>query len=137
MEADRGSFHACPECGKACPAHDFADKSWRHLNFFQHHCYLHASIPRIRCPEHGVKRVEVPWARPDRGFTPWYIQAAMSLVREMPALAVSRQLEVTDKRLWRIMHQYVGRMQGNLDLSQVANVGIEKIVLRRYVMRDA
>lgn len=79
----------------------------------------------------------MPWARPDRGFTPWYIQAAMSLVREMPALAVSRQLEVTDKRLWRIMHQYVGRMQGNLDLSQVANVGIEKIVLRRYVMRDA
>ncbi|WP_024952753.1 ISL3 family transposase [Cobetia crustatorum] len=131
VEADRGSLYACPECGKACPAHDFADKSWRHLNFFQHHCYLHARVPRTRCPEHGVKRVEVPWARPDSGFTLLFEQAAMSLVREMPVLAVSRQLEVTDKRLWRIVHHYVGRMLGDLDLSQVANVGVDETASRR------
>ncbi len=64
VEAERGSLYPCPECGKACPAHDFADKTWRHLNFFQHHCYLHARVPRTKCPEHGVKRIEVPWARP-------------------------------------------------------------------------
>ncbi|MBS9402755.1 DUF1610 domain-containing protein [Halomonas sp. TRM85114] len=26
VEAERGSLYPCPECGKACPAHDFADK---------------------------------------------------------------------------------------------------------------
>ncbi|WP_442908281.1 transposase family protein [Halomonas sp. G15] len=83
VEAER----PCPECGKACPAHDFfADKTWRHLNFFQHHCYLHVRVPRAKCPEHGVKRIEVPWARPGSVFE----QAAMSLVKEMPVLAVSR-----------------------------------------------
>ncbi|MGQ7249207.1 hypothetical protein ACUN9Y_17990 [Halomonas sp. V046] len=28
----------------------------------------------------------------------------MSLVKEMPVLAVSRHLEITGKRLWRIVH---------------------------------
>ncbi|HFQ89518.1 MAG TPA: ISL3 family transposase, partial [Desulfobulbus sp.] len=31
-------------------------------HFCQHHCLITASVPRVRCPEHGVKRIEVPWA---------------------------------------------------------------------------
>jgi len=131
VEAERGSLYPCPECGKACQAHDFADKTWRHLNFFQHHCYLHARVPRTKCPEHGVKRVEVPWARPGSDFTLLFEQAAMSLVKEMPVLAVSRQLEISDKRLWRIVHHYVGRMLGELDLSNVATVGVDETASRR------
>jgi len=131
VEAERGSLYPCSECGKACPAHDFADKTWRHLNFFQHHCYLHARVPRTKCPEHGVKRIEVPWARPGSDFTLLFEQAAMSLVKEMPVLAVSRQLEISDKRLWRIVHHYVGRMLGELDLSRVATVGVDETASRR------
>ncbi|MCG6658047.1 ISL3 family transposase [Halomonas campisalis] len=131
VEAERGSLYPCPECGKACPAHDFADRTWRHLNFFQHHCYLHARVPRTKCPEHGVKRIEVPWARPGSDFTLLFEQAAMSLVKEMPVLAVSRQLEISDKRLWRIVHHYVGRMLGELDLSSVATVGVDETASRR------
>ncbi|MGM0915887.1 MAG: ISL3 family transposase [Pseudomonadota bacterium] len=131
VEAERGSLYPCPDCGKACPAHDFADKTWRHLNFFQHHCYLHARVPRTKCPEHGVKRIEVPWARPGSDFTLLFEQAAMSLVKEMPVLAVSRQLEISDKRLWRIVHHYVGRMLGELDLSNVATVGVDETASRR------
>tara|TARA_R110001606_G_scaffold101973_3_gene223714 strand:- start:1083 stop:1355 length:273 start_codon:yes stop_codon:yes gene_type:complete len=62
----------------------------------------------------------VPWARPGSDFTLLFEQAAMSLVKEMPVLAVSRQLEMSDKRLWRIEHHYVGRMLEKLDLSKVA-----------------
>ncbi|GGW43038.1 ISL3 family transposase [Halomonas sp. 141] len=131
VEAERGSLYSCPECGQACPAHDFADKIWRHLNFFQHHCYLHARVPRTRCPEHGVKRIEVPWARPGSDFTLLFEQAAMSLVKEMPVLAVSRQLEISDKRLWRIVHHYVGRMLEQLNLSNIAAVGVDETASRR------
>ncbi|MFO8044397.1 MAG: ISL3 family transposase [Halomonas sp.] len=131
VEAERGSLYPCPECGEACPAHDFADKTWRHLNFFQHHCYLHARVPRTKCPAHGVKRIEVPWARPGSDFTLLFEQAAMSLVKEMPVLAVSRQLEISDKRLWRIVHHYVGRMLGQLDLSKVEAVGLDETASRR------
>ena len=131
VAAERGSMFPCPECDKACPAHDFADKTWRHLNFFQHHCNLHARVPRTRCAEHGIKRVNVPWARPGSDFTLLFEQVAMSLVREMPVLAVARQLDMTDTRLWRIVHHYVGQMLGALDLSKVEAVAVDETASRR------
>jgi transposase len=49
--------------------HDTVDKTWRHLDFFQHKAFLHARVPRVRCGEHGVRLVAVPWARPGSGFS--------------------------------------------------------------------
>ena len=46
LEAERGSLFPCPDCGRACKAHDFAEFTWRHLNFFQHHCSVTAKLPR-------------------------------------------------------------------------------------------
>lgn len=94
IKADRGAEFPCPVCGRMCKAHDFQEKTWRHLNFFQHHCYITASVPRTRCPEHGVKLVKVPWARQGTRFTLLFEQAAMVLVREMPVSAVSRLIGV-------------------------------------------
>jgi transposase len=48
VSSERGTKYACPVCGAPCPAHDFQEKKWRHLNFFQHHCYIHASVPRVK-----------------------------------------------------------------------------------------
>lgn len=36
VKAERGTRYARPICGKDCPAHDFQEKTWRHLNFFPH-----------------------------------------------------------------------------------------------------
>ena len=65
------SFH-CPEagCGEAsCPVHDTMERTWRHLNFFQCKAFIHASVPRVACPERGVGTATVPWARPGGGST--------------------------------------------------------------------
>ena len=84
VAADRGSLFPCPVCGKPCKAHDFAEFTWRHLNFFQHHCYITAKVPRTDCAEHGVLRITVPWAREGSRFTLLFEHAALMLVREMP-----------------------------------------------------
>ena len=54
VEAARGVLYPCPECGKPCKPHDFKEFTWRHLNFFQHHCLITARVPRVNCPEHGI-----------------------------------------------------------------------------------
>jgi transposase len=85
-----GSF-PCPVCGREdCKAYDPTPKEWRHLNLFQHEAYLHAPVPRVRCPEHGVKQVGVPWARPGSGFTLLFEAFVLALVRQMPVAAVGR-----------------------------------------------
>lgn len=127
----RGERYPCPECGKPCPAHDFSEFSWRHLNFFQHHCLIKARVPRVRCPEHGLRRVNVPWARPGSGFTLLFEQAVMLLAREMPVNAVARHVGVTDKRIWRVVSHYVFKAMGRLDLSRVYGVGLDETATKR------
>src|SRR5579862_4494121 len=55
--------------GQLCPVYDTEEHTWRHLNFFQYECYLHAWVPRIDGGAEGIKTVAVPWARPRSGFT--------------------------------------------------------------------
>lgn len=54
-----GATFACPECECSCKVHDTSDRTWRHLDFFQHRTLLHARQPRITCPEHGGKTVSI------------------------------------------------------------------------------
>jgi len=131
VKAARGSKYACPECGQLWSAHDFQEKTWRHLNFFQHHCYIHASVPRVKCPDHGVKLVEVPWARKGSAFTLLFEQAALALVREMPVNAAARIIEITDKRLWRIVQHYVNKAVANFDLSSAKAIGLDETASKR------
>jgi len=60
-------------------------------------------VPRTDCPDRGVLRIGVPWAREGSAFTLLFEQAALTLAREMPVLAAARIIEITDKRLWRIV----------------------------------
>jgi transposase len=131
VQAERGTKYACPECGQLCAAHDFKHKQWRHLNFFQHHCYLHASVPRVKCPTHGVKLVQVPWARQGSAFTLLFEQAALTLVREMPVYAAARIIEVTDQRLWRIVEHYVAQALALLNLQALRAVGLDETASKR------
>ena len=131
VKADRGSTYPCPECGAQCKAHDFKKKTWRHLNFFQHHCYIHAPVPRVDCPKHGIKRVNVPWAREGSKFTLLFEQAAMALVREMPVKATARIMEITDKRLWRVVKHYVAKAIALFDLSDLRAVGLDETSSKR------
>jgi transposase len=131
IKADRGSEFPCPECGRPCQAHDFKEMTWRHLNCFQHHCYLTAPVPRVRCPQHGVKRIQVPWARQGSKFTLLFEQAALLLVREMPVRSAARFMEMTDQRLWRIVLHYVHQAVAQLDLTTLKAFSLDETKSRR------
>lgn len=131
IQAQRGTRYPCPICGTLCHAHDFKETTWRHLNFFQHHCYITAAVPRVRCQEHGVKQIEVPWARKGSTFTLLFEQAAMLLVREMPVLTTANILEITDKRLWRIVQHYVKSAMNAIDLSSLKAFALDETKSRK------
>jgi Helix-turn-helix domain of transposase family ISL3 len=88
-------------------------------------------IPGRPHGEHGVLRMTAPWAREGSRFTLLFEQAALMLVREMPVLAAARIIEITDKRLWRIVERYVARAVERLDLSKLAAVGPDETAAKR------
>nr|WP_308572146.1 ISL3 family transposase [uncultured Prevotella sp.] len=113
-------------------AYDTIDKTWRHLNFFEHLCYLHASVPRVKAGEHGVVMVDVPWARKNSGFTLLFEAYAMLLIeREMPVSSVSRTIHETAPRVWRMFNHWVRKAVGKIDMSRVRQVGVDETSKRK------
>lgn len=133
LDFQRGACFPCPSCGaEGAKPYDTNEDTWRHLNFFQHGTYLHARVPRVQCPrECGVKRVEVPWARPDSGFTQLFEAYLMILLREMPVATVAAMVGEHDTRLWRVLHHYVEQARAQEDFSSVQKVGVDETSSRR------
>ena len=129
--AERGSLYPCPKCGKACPAHDYKELTWQHLNFFQHHCYITDKVPRTACEDHGIHRVKIPWAREGSKFTLLFEQALLTLVREMPVKACARYVGVNDKRIWRVIKHYVSQALLTMDLSALKAIGLDETASKR------
>lgn len=122
-----GSSFGCPECAQLCKVHDTAEHEWRHLNFFEHQCFLKARQPRVSCKTHGVKTVQVPWARPGSGFTLLLEAFIVEMARNgMPAAALARIVGEHDTKLWRVLEHYVGQARARADHSSVTQVGVDE-----------
>ena len=125
---EEGSRFRCPEPGcrqDGCPVHDTRGRVWRHLNFFQYKAFIHAGVPRVTCPEHGVGTVPVPWARPGSGFTLLSEAWAVGMARHLPVGTLAEQVDETDTRLWRSVARYVGEARDLEDYTGVEAIGID------------
>lgn len=92
VEHDGAGTRCCPECGKACAGYDQTRRSWRHLDTCQMHTILTADVPRVRCPEHGVRQVHVPWAEPHGRITALFEALAIHWLKEASIKAVAQRL---------------------------------------------
>jgi len=128
LDFPAGSKFACPQCGRSgVGAYDTVERTWRHLNFFQHKTFLHARQPRITCPDHGVRTVEVPWARPRVGFTLLMEAFILVLVQGgMTPAQAARLIGEHDTRLWRVIQHYVEKARSEADFSAVTAVGVDE-----------
>ena len=132
LDFRRGGRFTCAEGGTGgCPAHDTSEKTWRHLDFFQHEAYLHARVPRTKCEDCGVKLVDVPWARSGSGFTLLFEAMVLAMVKSMPVAAVAQLVGEYDTRLWRIIHHYVDAAREEIIHASVRRVGVDETSLRR------
>jgi transposase len=132
LDFAKGSRFSCPDCGRAdCTVHDTDQKSWRHLNFFQHETYMYARVPRIKCSNCGVRVVNVPWAREGSGFTLLFEAYIMLLAPSMPVKRIAELVTEHDTRLWRLVQHHVNEARDEADYSDVKQVGIDETSSKR------
>ena len=113
--------------GVLCGAYDTDERSWQHLNFFEHKCYIHARVPRIKSSTGEVVTVAVPWARSGSGFTLMFEAYAMLLIEyEMPVSKVATSLRVVANRLWRMFNYWVTDAVQADSLEGITRVGIDE-----------
>ena len=100
----------CAECGAPGPLHDHAaERVWRHLDSCQFQTLLHAAPPRMKCPEHGVRQVHLPWAEPHARFTALFEAFAIEVLQETTIEAARRILGISWDEAWYLKHRAVQR----------------------------
>jgi transposase len=112
-------------------AYDTVLKTWRHLNFFEHTCYLHVKTPRIQPDQGGTKLILPPWSGVVAGFTLLFEAFALQLCRSMPIHQAAKILQTTDHKLWAMIDGYVFKGLAVMDLSDVKRVGVDETSLKR------
>jgi transposase len=99
----------CPECGRASPGYDTRRRRWRHLDTCQYRTILIADVPRVHCPEHGVKQARVPWAEPGSSFTALYESLVIDWLKEASIAAVARRMGLSWDEVDGVMQRAVAR----------------------------
>ncbi len=100
----------CPECSRELGLYDHSEeRAWRHLDSCQFQTYLHARPPRVRCPEHGVRQVRLPWAEERARFTAMFERFAIDVLHEMDVSGAMRVLRISWDEAWHIIERAVQR----------------------------
>lgn len=125
LNFERG-YHFPTSTGSST-AYDTVERTWQHLNFFQHRCYLHARVPRVKTEDNSIHQVSVPWARENSGFTLLFEAYAMLLIEsEMPVSKVSECTKVTSPRIWRVFNYWIRRAVSKDKLDTVTQIGMDE-----------
>jgi transposase len=111
--------------------HDTVEKSWRHLNFFQHDCYLTCRVPRVKLDTGKVRQIKTPWEGLNNGFTLLLEAFLLQLCKAMTIAEVSRLADIEEKRVWRMIDKYVKEATKGLDLSDVSKIGIDETSMKK------
>lgn len=108
--------------------HDRVSRKWRHLNFFEHECYIHCEVPRTRDTKEGnPKRVQVPWARTGSGFTLLFEAYSLCLIeQEMPINKVGKMTKEYPNRIWTIFNYWISIAYNEADHSDITVLGIDE-----------
>src|SRR4029453_4022718 len=106
--------------------HDTLSKRYRHLNFFQHECFLEVRVPRVKLPDGSVRQIEPPWAGKLSGFTLLFEALVLMLCQQMTFAAAARLVGETRHRVATICQRYVELALAQVDFSEVRELAIDE-----------
>jgi transposase len=100
----------CPECGPLLPAFDHAqERTWRHLDSCQFKTYLHARVPRVKCPTHETRQVKLPWAEAYSRFKLLFERLAIDVLKEATVRGATRIPRISWDEAWHLIERAVRR----------------------------
>lgn len=110
-----------------CPVYDHVERTWRHMNFFEHECYLHCRQPRVKTRSGQVLTVQPPWSNSASSFTLLFENNALRLVKAgMSCSGSSDFMKVESRVVSRIIHYRVAEALACQPLSEVEHLAVDE-----------
>jgi len=116
----------CPECRERAPIHDHRERTWRHLDTCQYRTLIHARVPRLDCPNHGLRQLAVPWAESNSRFTALFEALAIDWLKEAPVSAVAERMRISWEEAAGIQARAVRRGLARRTLEPPRYLGIDE-----------
>lgn len=126
VDLDEEAILVCPECETPCPGYDRRRRQWRHLDTMQYETLVIAEVPRLKCPEHGVCQISVPWAEDRSRFTALFEALVINWLKEASFAAVARQLRLSWDQVAGIQDRAVRRGLARRELQAPKFVGVDE-----------
>ena len=122
---------SCPECAKASPTYDSRRRKWRHLDLLDHQAWITCDVPRVRCDEHGIRQIEVPWADAYSRFTRGFECRVIDWLLESSASAVARNMSLSWDQVAGIQQRAVERGLVRRESPSPRRIGIDETSFKR------
>ena len=117
----------CPSCGSAGPRYDSRPRRWRHLNTMQWKTFITTDVPRVHCPQCGVKQVRVAWAEDGSRFTELFEAFAIQVLQAVRSKVQAQWLTALSwDQVDRIMERAVARGLDRRSLEGLRYVGLDE-----------
>lgn len=128
-----GTRWPCPDCQQTLATHDHAEERvWRHLDTCQYQTHLHARVPRVACPTHGVRQVAVPWAAPRSRFTLLMERLVIDLITQCSTVrGACRIAGLSWDEAWGVMQRAVTRGLQRKQATPRRYVGVDEKALTK------
>ena len=100
----------CPVCETFYGTYDHApERVFRHLNTCQMETYIHIRLPRVNCPEHGVKQIDSQFGENGSEMTFAFESLVIQVAKECSIEATARLCNLGWGSCWNALERAVGR----------------------------
>jgi transposase len=126
VEWDPSSSLICPECAESCPGYDHRKRRWRHLDTCQYKTILNATVPRVKCPEHGIQQVRVPWSEAGSRFTALFERLVIDWLKQASTSAVAELFGLSWDEVDGVMQRAVARGLSRREQQRPERLGVDE-----------
>ncbi len=107
---EKSSKLLCPLCMKECMVCDhLRERVWRDLDSIESMIFIHASPPRISCPEHGIVEAVMLWTERKSRFTLRFETRSLRTLQNIDTSKFSDIMRLSWNQAWNIHERAVKR----------------------------
>lgn len=118
----------CPQCGRRGKiVRIMQPRRWRDVRVCGRTVWLQHSPREIRCPTHGRRVEEPPWAEPGARATYRLEYLLLRCCQAMPQNAAAQMLGMPTSTLSDILHRVIGRVRQGHQIRDLKKIGIDEI----------
>ncbi|MEW5805012.1 MAG: ISL3 family transposase [bacterium] len=117
----------CPVCDEFCGIYDHGpERVYRHLDTCQMKTFVHVRLPRVDCPDHGIKQIASEIGENGSDMTYAFESLVLRVVQECSIEAAGRLCGLSWDKCWNALERAVNRGRARKEHKIPIRIGVDE-----------